>query len=119
MVNFNTKANEQKKLEFLKDKYEPKWSREGKSSPPTANDVIGTGGISFKPMQQREISKWQLAKGYSMQMAIGGAMGMFVGSSVVFLHAVTTKNYTNLGKRMLQSGLPFSCIFAVGSIARG
>ena len=114
----NTKETVNKKKQDLLD-YEPKWQRAGQSHPPRASDIIGTGGLSFTPYSgPGEITTTDRIKQMAIQGAFGFGMGMFVGSSVVFLHSVTTKNMQGIGKRMLSAGLPFGTIFMFGSMLR-
>jgi hypothetical protein len=56
----------------------------------------------------------------STQMAMGYCMGQFVGSSVVALHYLTSRQSLRNGgiKTIVGGGMAFGTIFAVGSLIR-
>jgi hypothetical protein len=70
--------------------------------------------------QQRQgPSTWEKAKVLGQNAGMGFGMGLFVGGTVGFMSVLMSgRGLTGVGKVMLQSGLPFGTIFAVGSCIR-
>jgi hypothetical protein len=119
-------SKEQKKVSSKFANYVPKFRREGNESTLKASDVqttLGAGGLPGNMQMQgfrgnTGPTTKDKAKMGAMQAAMGFGMGMFVGSSVMFLHGATSGNLKGVGKRMIGAGLPFGVIFGVGSFIR-
>lgn len=121
----------------LWDTTTPKWSENGdrivgyKSSDSTplpmslpSQPVWTDGsakGLEVDPWKRgpdiRALERSAKIRMMAQQSAFGFGMGMFVGGTVGALHvAMSGRGLKGMGKAVLQAGLPFGTIFAVGSL---